>query len=134
MKKKIIKRALEEMRAAKMQVDSIEKSIETLNQGFAKDTVRGSSPNFPYTEHPITIEGYNNVEREKLIRALDCKRTVWYKKIRLAERVLREVEPEMQDILRRHYELGQTMEQIGKATGYTRARVSQKIKGYFEKD
>nr|WP_290446035.1 sigma factor-like helix-turn-helix DNA-binding protein [Ihubacter massiliensis] len=38
----------------------------------------------------------------------------------------------MQDMLRRYYENGQTMEQIGEATGYTKGRVSQKLKEFFE--
>lgn len=132
MKKKIIKRALEEMKFARLQVGSIEQSLENMVPGYAKDTVKGSSPEFPYTAHSIVIEGNNDLEYRKLMENLNRKRAEWYHKIRLAERAMREVEPEIQDILRRYYENGQTMEEIGKVTGYTKGRVSQKIKEFFE--
>ncbi|MCI7301309.1 hypothetical protein NIA71_01250 [Ihubacter massiliensis] len=132
MNRKVIKRVLEEMKVARLQVMSIEQSLENIIPGFAKDTVVGSSPEFPYTAHPITIEGHNDLEYEKLVADLKQKQTEWYHKIRLAERALREAEPEMQDMLRRYYENGQTMEQIGEATGYTKGRVSQKLKEFFE--
>lgn len=132
MKKKIVKRAIEEMKIARLQVESIEQTLENITPGYAKDRVTGSSPQFPYTAHSITVEGYNNIEREKLVKDLEKKRVEWYRKIRRAERSMREVEPEMQDILRRYYENGQTMEQIGEAIGYSKGRISQKIKDFFE--
>lgn len=134
MRKGIVKRALEEMKAARLQVDSIEQSLKKINPGVTKDTVRGSSPEFPYTEHPITVEGNSNSERIKLERQLERKRAEYYHKVRLAERAIREAEPEMQDILRRRYELGQSLEEIGEAIGYSKGRVSQKISEYFTKD
>ncbi len=131
MKRSTIKRAMENLRAARMQVESLERSIRNIRSGYARDSVKASSPNFPYTEYTAVVEGYTEGERQKALADLETKKDRWIHQVRVAERVLNGVEPEMQDILRRYYENGQTMEEIGEALGYTKGRISQKIKNFF---
>lgn len=134
MKRSTIKKAMENLRAARTQVDSIERSIQNIHSGYAKDSVKASSPNFPYTEHTVVVEGYTEGEHQRALTDLEIKKEHWMHQVRVAERVLNRVEPEMQDILRRYYENGQTMEEIGEALGYTKGRISQKIKVFFSEN
>ena len=132
MKKATIKQAMENLKAAKMQVDSIEQSMQNISSGYTKDSVKASSPNFPYTEYTAVVEGYTEGEYQRVLYQLEVKKKCWLHQVRIAERILDRIEPEMQDILRRYYENGQTMESIGEELGYTKGRVSQKIKEFFE--
>ncbi len=132
MKRSTIKRAMENLRAARMQVESLERSIRNIRSGYARDSVKASSPNFPYTEYTAVVEGYTEGERQKALADLETKKDRWIHQVRVAERVLNGVEPEMQDILRRYYENGQTMEEIGEELGYSKSSISTKIKKFFE--
>lgn len=132
MKKETIRKALENMKNAEQQVQGLQKSIQKVARRGAEDTVQGSSRVFPYSKHSIHIEG--NPEREKLEAELRQKEREWAHKVRVAERVLSRVEPEMQNILRRYYENGETMESIGEDLGYTKGRISQKIKSFFREE
>lgn len=138
MNRSVTRRALEEVRAAEMQVKGIEDTLEKIKPRMLKDSVRGSSPEFPYTQHTIVMEGEEelarNPEYRKLVKDLNEKKSKLLHNIRVAERTLREADPEMQDILRRKYVNGQTMEEIGEAIGYSKGRVSQKINEFFRKD
>ena len=119
-------------------VKGIEDELQEIRPQVLKDSVKGSSIDFPYTEHTVVVEGEVGLERDpvykRLKRELNQARTEWLEKIREVESVLRDMDPEMQDILRRYYVNGQTMEEIGEAIGYSKGRVSQKINGYFKKD
>ena len=132
MKKATIREALEEMRNTERQVQGLRRSIRKATGRGVGDAVQGSSRTFPYSKHRIRVEG--NSEREKLEKELRKKEEEWAHKARVAERVLNCVEPEMQNILRRYYENGETMESIGEELGYTKGRISQKIKSFFDEE
>ncbi len=101
-----------------------------------KDSVKGSSADFPYTQHTIVVEGEVELEKnpkyKRLKRKLEETRAEWIKKIHEAEEFLGEMDPEIQDILRRYYINGQTMEQIGAELGYVKSAIHKKINAYFK--
>ena len=138
MSRKITQRELMDVQAMRSLVKGIEDEMQEIKPQVLKDSVKGSSSDFPYTEHTIVVEGEVELEKnpmyKRLKRDLDEARAKWLEKIHEVESYLRDMDPEMQDILRRYYVNGQTMEDIGKAIGYSTGRVSQKIKKYFEKD
>ncbi len=53
------------------EVEEIESFIEKLEGGIVVDSVIGSSPNYPYTEHKILIEGIPHTKIERQIRRLN---------------------------------------------------------------
>ena len=138
MSRKITQRELVDVQAMRSLVKGIEDELMEIKPLVLKDSVKGSSSEFPYTQHTMVVEGEVELEKNptyrRLKRELDEARAEWLEKIRAVESCLRDLDPEMQDILRRYYVNGQTLEEIGYAIGYTKGRVSQKIKSYFEKD
>lgn len=50
-------KALNEYRSLKAECRMWEKELEEMEKRTVKDTVRGSSKDFPFTAHPVTVEG-----------------------------------------------------------------------------
>lgn len=127
-----------EVRAAQRMVEGIEEEIKKIAPMTIKDSVRGSSSEHPYTQHVFVIEGAGKLEDDpkyaRLTKELNKRREEWLEKIWHLEEILRDMEPEEQDILRRYYINGQTMEEIGKDLGYAKSSVHKKINSYFGKE
>lgn len=61
------KEQLIEYRDLQREIKRLQKRIENLkdvNQGKVSDIVKGSSKEFPYTQHPIHVEGFVASDRE----------------------------------------------------------------------
>lgn len=77
------KEQLSEYRDLQKEIKRLQKRIENLkdvNQGKVTDIVKGSSIEFPYTQHPIQVEGFDAAHRityiirmEGLLRARKLK-------------------------------------------------------------
>lgn len=63
---------LSQYKSAKAEIKSIHKELQELPDYIeGTDTVKGSSPEYPYTEHPVTIRGLiPNPRKEKLQQRL----------------------------------------------------------------
>ena len=118
-------------------VRGLEIELAMIKAPVLKDSVKGSLPEHPYTQCTVVVEGETVLEEDprykKLSKEVQEKRDEWLAKISEAEEKLADVEPEMQDILRRRYILGQTLAEIGDSKGYTAVAIHKKIKSYFEK-
>lgn len=64
---------LSQYKSAKAEIKSIHKELQELPDYVGgTDTVKGSSPEYPYTEHPVTIRGLiPNPRKEKLQKRLE---------------------------------------------------------------
>lgn len=64
---------LSQYKSAKAEIKSIHKEMQELPDFIVEtDTVKSSSPEYPYTEHPVTIRGLiPNPRKEKLQKRLD---------------------------------------------------------------
>lgn len=64
---------LSQYKSAKAEIKSIHKELQELPDYIeGMDTVKGSSSEYPYTEHPVTIRGLiPNPRKERLLRRLE---------------------------------------------------------------
>lgn len=64
---------LSQYKSAKAEIKSIHRELQELPDYIeGTDTVKGSSPEYPYTEHPVTIRGHiPNPRKEKLLKRLE---------------------------------------------------------------
>ncbi len=64
---------LSQYKSAKAEIKSIHKELQELPDYIeGTDTVKGSSPEYPYTEHPVTIRGLiPNPRKAKLQKRLE---------------------------------------------------------------
>lgn len=135
MSRKITQRELMDVQAMRSLVKGIEDELQEIKPQVLKDSVKGSSAEFPYTQHTIVVEGEVDLEKnpmyKRLKRELDEARTEWLEKIREVEQYLRDMDPETQDILRRYYVNGQTLTEIGEALGYSKSAIHKKINACF---
>lgn len=133
---KITQKEFMDVQAMRSLVKGLEDELREIKPQVLKDSVKGSSVDFPYTQHTVVVEGETELEKNpayrKLKRELDKTRTEWLEKIREVEQYLRDMDPETQDILRRYYVNGQTMEQIGADLGYVKSAIHKKINACFK--
>ena len=133
---KITQKEFMDVQAMRSLVKGLEDELREIKPQVLKDSVKGSSVDFPYTQHTVVVEGETELEKNpayrKLKRELDKTRTEWLEKIREVEQYLRDMDPETQDILRRYYVNGQTMEQIGTDLGYVKSAIHKKINACFK--
>lgn len=136
MRKETLKRSLENVRALKVEIDSIKRSLKQIQPGFAMDTVSGSSPEFPYTKHKMQIAGYATIEHEKLTEELQKKLRHLSRQKRIAEKRFEEAENEidheMRAILRDYYINGQSQEKIASRLKYSRSAIAMKLQRFWE--
>ena len=64
---------LSQYKSAKAEIKSIHRELQELPDYIeGTDTVKGSSPEYPYTEHPVTIRGHiPNPRKEKLLTRVE---------------------------------------------------------------
>lgn len=95
--------------------------------------VKGSDPEFPYTEHAVKVSGDDpydpdRKEEHRLIIARDAERR------RLEEKLLQIEDPEIQTILWLYYHDRLTQEEIGERLHYSQRTISARINGYFKEN
>ncbi len=68
------KNDLSQLRAMKKEIELLQESLKDIKPEYVSDMVIGSSKHFPYTAHPIKIEGIDvesyNAKRQRLIRQI----------------------------------------------------------------
>ncbi len=117
------------------QYKDLKKEIEDLKErirreGVAKDTVRGSSPHFPYTEYVVTVEGISET------------REILEKRKRRAERMTREIDrfilaipdAKTRRIFEWRYIRGKSWAEVSRILGYYSEDYARKVHDrYLEK-
>ena len=135
MDRKMLKQRLKDVKAMSSLVKGLEDTLMKIEPRSLKDSVKGSSPDYPYIQHVVVVEGEedveNNPEYKRLKSDINQKRSEWLEQIREVEAMLQELDPEQQDILRRYYVNGQSLVEIGKELGYSKSAIHKKIKAYF---
>ena len=53
------KESLKRYRKLMSEVDLLKRQLEKTEPEYVEDSVKGSSPYFPYTQHKVHIEGYD---------------------------------------------------------------------------
>jgi hypothetical protein len=67
------KEQLKQLRYLKNEIKMLKEQIENLDYTITTDSVRGSSPYFPYTEHSIKITGVDTEDYNRKARRLKRK-------------------------------------------------------------
>lgn len=127
------KNDLEKIPAIKAEIGAIR---DEMRHGFGetvKDSVRGSSDTFPYTEHTFSIEGVCTQKGYQLQKKLNNKLDELQNLLLEMENWLEEIDDlEMRAILRMKYRNGLTQEQIAGELGYSRSAIAVKIHRFFQ--
>lgn len=135
MDRKKLKQKLKDVRAMSNLVKGMEDTLLKIKPQSLKDSVKGSSPNYPYIQHVVTLEGEEELEKipeyKRLKNEINQRRAEWLNQIRETELMLQELDPEEQDILRRYYVNGQSLVEIGEDLGYSKSAIHKKIKACF---
>ena len=73
MVRQITRQDLKNFRHLKKEIEMLDRQIKTLGYDTVSDTVKGSSKEFPYTEHIITITGLDKRGHADKVRRLQHK-------------------------------------------------------------
>ena len=92
--------------------------------------VKGSDPEFPYTEKPIKVSGHNPKDPERRREHKLIARRAAERK-RLEEKLLQIEDPEIQTILWLYYHDRLTQDEIAERMNYDQKTISNRIAGYF---
>lgn len=140
----IDKSIFKEIRNLRIEYEDIKKRIRDEENKVVVDSVRGSSSQFPYTEHNFTIKGIEDtIKHKKYRRMLKNKEKEIDKKITSFEYMLNSVkDSELRIILRYKYLDGLKNYQIAEAMNkdikdnkreYTADSIRMQINRFFEK-
>lgn len=139
----IDKELLEQITALHNEVEDLEKrlkKIENKENKIVKDSVKGSSSQFPYTQHSCVIEGveYPKSKRSKYIyrKQIKDKKRKLDKLINKIEYELNYIEDsEIRQIIRYKYEDNMNWVQIMFKMGYdSESKAKMKLQRFFEKN
>jgi DNA-directed RNA polymerase specialized sigma subunit len=127
----LTKEELSKLKKIKSEIEQIKRELNNVEPEYTKDSVKGSSPNFPYTEHSIKIQGYDydsycrkaqriqNRLNRKLEELID-------EKDRINEYIYNLDDSDIRQILSYRYINGLTWEQIGANMNYAAVTVRMK--------
>lgn len=111
------------------QLEALQEKIRKKPKTVA--VVKGSSPEFPYTERSVKVAGLSPrdpdvLKEHRLIKARNRER------LALEEKLLAIEDPEIQTILWLYYHDRLTQEEIGERLHYSQRTISARINSYFE--
>lgn len=125
------KSELEQINALRKELKALKRQImkRSGKEKLQSDVVKGSLPEFPYTEVHYKVEGIADPLREKLrAKAYDVET-----KIAELEYYIDMIpDAEMRAIIRYRYSLGLTLEEIGIELGYDKSAIKRKIDRFME--
>lgn len=126
-----LKERLSNIKAIKLEIKDIQNRIDHLP--MAKDVVRGSLPEFPYTAVNISITGVDEDAAAKLRCKLERKCRQLQDEIAELETIMDGIgNSEMRLILRLLYVDGLSQEQIARELGYSRSAIAVKLHRFFK--
>lgn len=95
---------------------------------YTSDTVKGSSPEFPYAEQRITISGTEVLAGERLLARYSELSRQLAEEIEAAEAYIEGLnDPDLRTILRMRYVQGKTVDEIAETVHYSRRTVYNKL-------
>lgn len=116
-----------------------ERELQALQRkagGVVKDTVRGSSADYPYTEHPVTIAGVRTKPNQRILRR---QRLLEERRARLEEQ-LEEIDgfidglqdSQLRQIIQYHYIDGHSWVKTARLVNNKESAVRMKVQRYFK--
>ena len=136
------KEDLEQLRTLPGEIKLLEERCRELEYNLKRyqtmDAVRGCIPEYPYTEHSITIRGIGDIEgytqeREMLEAYRTCLRERRKQRQRMEQYILSIQDSEVRTAMRAYYLQGKTWQQTAFAIGATdEGTARKKIKKFFE--
>ncbi|MFA6308609.1 MAG: RNA polymerase subunit sigma-24 [Clostridia bacterium] len=125
------KRELGKLKKIKQEITQIKKELADVEFKYITDSVKGSSPDFPYTEHTITISGIDiNDYNKKVLRIqnrLNRKLSeLMDERDSISEYIYTIDDGDLRQILTYKYINGLTWVQIGFSMGYSSETVRKK--------
>lgn len=137
-------RNLEQLSKLRAEKKDLEERLEKFDKKpvITIDGVRGSSKNFPYTQHNCRVEGINNKARNQYIKMIKSKDYRIGKSIKQIEYELNNIDdPELRQIIRYYYEddkdynqTAHSMNELFNKEKYTADSVRMKLKRFFKKN
>lgn len=122
------KEDLEQLRTLPGEIKLLEERCRELEYNLKRyqtmDAVRGCVPEYPYTEHSITIRGIGDIEgytqeREMLEAYRTCLRERRKQRQRMEQYILSIQDSEVRTAMRAYYLQGKTWQQVAFALGVT---------------
>ncbi|WP_034860747.1 sigma factor-like helix-turn-helix DNA-binding protein [Ruminiclostridium cellobioparum] len=120
------------------EIEQIRKELNSVHPTMmpVSDTVLGSLPYFPYTEHPIGIAGFDNTQYERTIKRIQNRlnqklQELMDEKDRITEYIYGVDDSDLRQILMYTYINGISQEQIAENMGISRATVQRKFKEWM---
>lgn len=125
------KEELENLIGLKKEIEVLE--MELRNMPTVTDSVKGSSPEYPYINHTIVIEGakkgldrqlYNKLNEKKIQRKYELNR--------LEDWIDRIPDSEDRTIFRLRFREGLTLDKIGEKMNYAKSTIRDRINKYLD--
>ena len=130
------KESLKRYRKLLSEVELLKRQLEKTEPEFVKDSVNGSSPYFPYTQHKMHIEGYDLESYKRKVARLN-KRIVnkmnelVEEKDRLIEFIYNIEDSEIRQIFIYKYIDGMVWREIAKKMNYSETAIRNKHRYYI---
>lgn len=129
---KMTKKRLENLRALKQELDTLQKRYITMPSCEEVGDTAGDYRTGK--KRIIQLQGVSDKRYEELASRITKKSARLVSEIAALEQFLDGVEDgNMRDILRLYYAEGNTLEEVGRIKGYTPSGISIKIKNFFNK-
>ena len=125
------KEELSKLIQIKAEIEQIKEELHTIEPEFGIDAVKGSSKNFPYTEHSIIIEGYDYKTYENKTKRIQNRLNrkiieLVEEKDKLTEYIYKQEDSDLRQILTYRYINGLTWEDVGARMKYASITVRAK--------
>ncbi len=139
MTRKMTKKELKQIKHLKSEIEMLKKEIENMDYVVTTDTVKGSTPQFPYIEHTIKITGidYNGYDKKvkRLRRQLQNRLNELMDKVAEANEYIAAIEDaEIRMILQCRYINGLTWDEIEKELYMSKRTAQIKLKKWWDEN
>ena len=128
------KEELSVLKKINREIEQIKKELNSVNPAMmpVSDTVLGSSPYFPYTEHPIGIAGFDNSQYERTVKRIQNRlnqklQELMDEKDRITEYIYSLDDSDLRQILTYKYVNGLNTKQIGEHMGWSSRTIERRL-------
>jgi len=134
----LTKEELLKLRKITSEVEQIKQELENVKCEYVMDSVKGSSVNYPYTQHGIKIEGYDIGSYNRKVKRIQNRLTRKLEELMDEKDILTEYictvnDSDLRQILMYRYINGLTWQEIGANMGYAAITVRTKHDKFLKK-
>ena len=132
------KEELSKLRKIKSEIDQIRRELDNVEPEYRKDSVKGSYPEFPYTQHSITVAGYDFNGYDKRVHRIEKRLNrklveLVEEKDKLTEFIYNLEDGDLRQILIYRYINGLTWKEISSKMQYGESTVRLKHDTFIKK-